>query len=143
MIQVQFTVWGEPQGKGRPRMGRAGGYTSIYTPKETRAYEERIRAAYLSQFSTFRFPKDAVLDLQVLAYCGIAKSTSNKKRLLMLSHVLRPSKKPDGDNILKAVADALNEVAYDDDKQLVDMQIHKFFAEEPRIEIRLQEVRNE
>lgn len=50
----------------------------------------------------------------------------------MLDGQIRPTKKPDSDNILKAVADALNQVAYRDDKQIVDTQVRKFYSETPR-----------
>ena len=46
---------------------------------------------------------------------------------------------PDGDNILKAVADALNGVCYKDDKCLIKMSIEKFYSDVPRIEVVVQE----
>lgn len=46
---------------------------------------------------------------------------------------------PDGDNILKAVADALNSVCYKDDKCLIKMSIEKFYSDVPRIEVVAQE----
>ena len=42
--------------------------------------------------------------------------------------------------MLKMVADALNQVAYKDDTQIVDCQVRKFFSEEPRIEVIIREV---
>jgi len=57
----------------------------------------------------------------------------------MLSGKIRPTKKPDGDNILKAVADALNGVCYKDDKCLIKMSIEKFYSDVPRIEVVAQE----
>ena len=42
---------------------------------------------------------------------------------------LRPDKKPDMDNILKAVLDALNKVAYEDDKQVVELIGRKYYTE--------------
>ena len=46
---------------------------------------------------------------------------------------------PDGDNILKAVADALNGVCYKDDKCLIKMSIEKFYSDVPRIEVVVKE----
>ena len=58
----------------------------------------------------------------------------------MLCEEIRPTKKPDGDNILKAVADALNGVCYKDDKNIVKMSIEKFYSDMPRIDVIIQEV---
>ena len=46
---------------------------------------------------------------------------------------LHPTKKPDADNIGKIVADALNGVAYQDDAQIILLQIRKTYSEEPRV----------
>lgn len=53
----------------------------------------------------------------------------------MLNGELLPAKKPDIDNIAKAVLDALNSVAYRDDTQIVELQIRKQYSEKPRLEI--------
>lgn len=58
----------------------------------------------------------------------------------MLNGELMPAKKPDIDNIAKAVLDALNSVAYRDDTQIVELQIRKQYSEKPRLEIRMEEL---
>ena len=58
----------------------------------------------------------------------------------MLNGELMPAKKPDIDNIAKAVLDALNSVAYRDDTQIVDLQIRKQYSEKPRLEICMEEL---
>ena len=57
-----------------------------------------------------------------------------------LENIIRPIKKPDMDNVIKMVADALNQVAYKDDTQIVDCQVRKFYSEEPRVEVIIREV---
>ena len=54
------------------------------------------------------------LDMRIFAYYGIPKSTSKRKKALMLEGVIRPSKKPDIDNVVKVIADSLNKIAYKD-----------------------------
>ena len=49
-------------------------------------------------------------------------------------------KKPDGDNILKVVCDALNGLAYRDDIQLAEKHIYKEYAEKARLEIVLMKI---
>ena len=53
----------------------------------------------------------------------------------MLDGIIRPTKKPDADNVLKVVADSLNHIAYKDDSQIVDAYVRKFYCEKPRIEV--------
>ena len=86
------------------------------------------------------FADDAMLDVRIIAYYEIPKSTSKKKRAEMLAHKIRPTKKPDWDNIGKIVCDSLNLVAYHDDSAVVDSQVRKFYSEQPRIEVIIQEV---
>lgn len=80
------------------------------------------------------FPEGAMLDVRIIAYYEIPKSTSKKKRREMLEHRIRPTKKPDWDNIGKIVCDSLNLVAYHDDSAVVDAQVRKFYSETPRVD---------
>lgn len=137
-MEVNFTLEGEPKGKGRPRFNTKTGRT--YTPSDTKSYERNVRNAYIFQCNNFKFSDDAMLDMRIKAYYGIAKSDSKKVKAAKLEGLLRPTKKPDMDNVVKIVADALNEVAYHDDTQVVDCQVRKFYSEVPRIEVRLIEV---
>lgn len=135
-MKIAFTVEGEPRGKERPRFGSR----QVYTPDKTTTYENQIKIAYYEQCGNVKFPEDSQLELFVTAYYKIPKSASKKKKAAMLSEQIRPTKKPDGDNILKVVADALNGVCYKDDKNLVSMSIEKFYSDMPRIEVVVQEV---
>ncbi len=135
--KIAFTVAGEPKGKERPRFCHNG---QIYTPKQTTTYEQQIIFDYYKQCGNVKFDENSQLELFVKAYYKIPKSASKKKRMAMLSEEIRPTKKPDGDNILKAVADALNGVCYKDDKNIVKMSIEKFYSDVPRIEVVVQEV---
>lgn len=138
--KINFTVAGEPKGKARPRFARVYDGVSVRTPKGTKEYEQNIKVTYLEQCGNVKFPEDSQLELSVAAYFKIPKSGSKKKRIAMLCEEIRPTKKPDGDNILKAVADALNSVCYKDDKNIVKMSIEKFYSDMPRIDVIVQEV---
>ena len=138
-MKVKFTVLGEPAGKGRPRFSRQGPFVRTYTPDKTVAYEDLVKLEYHRQCKGFRFDDGQPLDMRVTAYYSIPKSVSKRKRQAMLDHKVRPMKKPDNDNIVKMVQDALNQIAYRDDVQIVDCQLRKFFSEEPRVVITIQE----
>lgn len=135
--QVRFTVLGEPMGKGRPRFNTQT--VKAFTPKQTVNYETLVHTEYMVQCRGFRFPDDAMLDMRILAYYSIPKSNSKKVKAQKLANVIRPTKKPDMDNVVKMVADALNQVAYKDDTQIVDCQVRKFYSAKPRIEVIIRE----
>lgn len=131
-MKAQFSILGEPQGKGRPRFSTFGGRVTTRTPDKTVLYENLIKTEYMNQ-SGIRFDDEAMLDVRVFAYYGIPKSVSKKKRQAMLDHKIRPTKKPDFDNIGKVVCDSLNGVAYRDDAQVVDAMVRKFYSDTPRV----------
>ena len=138
-MKVKFTVLGTPQGKGRPRFTKVGNFVKAYTPDSTVSYENLIKLEYRRQCRDYRFPEEIPLDVRIMAYYDIPKSASKKKRQEMISHQLRPMKKPDNDNIIKCVLDALNQIAYKDDVQVADCQIRKFYSESPRIVVSITE----
>lgn len=135
-MKVRFTVPGEPKGKGRPRMTKTG---HTYTPQDTVLYENLVKLEYLQQCGKAKFDSKTPVDMRITAYFAIPKSTSKSKRQAMLDHKIRPIKKPDSSNILKAVEDALNGIAYADDAQIVDTQMRRFYSNEPRVVVTLQE----
>nr|DAG40359.1 MAG TPA: Endodeoxyribonuclease RusA [Caudoviricetes sp.] len=65
----------------------------------------------------------------------IPKSATKAKRELMLTGKIRPTVKPDWDNLGKLVSDALNGIAYDDDKSVVDASVRKYYSDRPRTQI--------
>lgn len=137
-MEVKFTILGEPKGKGRPRFCRNTGHA--ITPKDTVNYETLVHMEYVAQCEEFRFPDDAMLDMRIRAYYSIPKSASKKKRAAMIIGEIRPTKKPDMDNVVKIIADSLNQVAYRDDTQIVDCQCRKFYSDNPRVEVMIKTV---
>lgn len=129
MNEIYFVVKGKAQPKQRPRF--SNGHT--YTPKPTLDYEKKIREAYLSEdFERLSGPLEMVLNF----YFEIPKSTPKKLRDQMLIAKIRPTKRNgDVDNLFKVVADALNDVAYDDDAQIVQATVNKWYGREPLVEI--------
>lgn len=139
-MTYEFTVPGDPRGKGRPRFFRAGAHVGTYPDDKTAAYENLICMAFRAAFPGHQPISGTVLDLGLLIFIRIPKSASQRKRQMMLDGRLRPGKKPDSSNILKAVEDGLNGVAYRDDSQIVDHEIHKRYSTEPRLEVTITEV---
>lgn len=138
-MRAEFCVYGEPQGKGRPRFSTVCGHVKTQTPEQTVIYENLVRTEYRSQ-SGKRFPDDAMLDVRIFAYYSIPKSVSKKKRQAMLDKKVRPTKKPDFDNIGKVICDSLNGIAYRDDAQIVDSMVRKFYSETPRVVVSITDI---
>lgn len=139
-MRARFVVYGEPQGKGRPKFSKVGDHVKTRTPDQTVIYENLIKTEYRSQCNGLQFSDQAQLDMRVMAFYQMPSSVSKKKRQQMLDQKIRPTKKPDADNILKVVADSLNQIAYRDDAQIVDTQVRKFYSDRPRIEVVIQVV---
>nr|DAS64817.1 MAG TPA: Endodeoxyribonuclease RusA [Caudoviricetes sp.] len=135
--KVKFIILGEPNGKGRPKFDTRGPYVRAVTPKKTANYEALVKMEYQAQCDGFMFSRDAALGMLVTAYKPIPKSTSKKKRVLMIGDIIRPTKKPDWDNVGKIVCDALNKIAFCDDTQIVDGRVIKLYAEQPRVEVEI------
>ena len=139
-MMTLFTVLGAPQGKERPRAVKLRDRTIVYTPKKTRDYEREIATAYRTQCSGMF---SGAVAIEIHAYYEIPKSASRKRVLDMVSDRERPTKKPDGDNIAKAVCDALNGVAYKDDSQVVDLTVRKYFSKFPHIQVFISEAKTD
>lgn len=141
--RIQFVIPGPPQGKARPRVVRAkNGASLTYTPDKTVAYEELVRLRFKATAQGFHFPDDTQLAIQITAYYPVPRSKSKRIQSDMLAGVIRPTKKPDCDNIVKIICDALNGLAYKDDSQIVTTQIAKYYAEVPRAFVKIMEVRS-
>lgn len=138
-MKVEFIVKGDPFGWQRAGQNRKT--KAVYTQEKTRIHEQIVALSYKAAAEGFSFPKGTYICLRVYAYMRIPKSTSKKKRELMLSGQIRPTVKPDWDNLGKLVSDALNGVAYDDDKYVVDAVVRKFYSATPATKVIVEEVK--
>ena len=139
-MRAKFCIHGDPQGKGRPRFSTVCGHVHTRTPDETVLYENLVKAEYRQQVGV-KFPDDAMLDVRIFAYYPIPKSASKRKRQAMLEKKIRPTKKPDWDNVGKVICDSLNGIAYRDDAQVVDSMVRKFYGEDPKVVVTIEEIK--
>ena len=129
------TIPGEPVSKGRPRMTKRG---HTYTPKRTVDYERMVQTLFHSEYGSPKLEGPILLRLDL--YFGIPKSRSKATRKRMQQGLERPCKRPDIDNCMKAICDALNGIAYKDDSQIVAAVTQKFWADEPRAVVTIEEL---
>jgi Holliday junction resolvase RusA-like endonuclease len=138
MKRITFSVSGV-KGKGRPRASIIKGHPHIYTPKDTHDFEMHVATVYMLQ-GGFKFEEGLPLRISIRVFQAVPKGTSKANRKLMEEHRLRPMKLPDIDNVTKLVMDALNGVAYADDRQVVEIKAAKWYANENSMEITVSEV---
>ena len=137
-MMVMYTVYGEPVGKGRPRFTRRGNFVSTYTPQKTKTYEDEIRMMAIAAMGSSE-PLDTPVTVAIYIRVGIPASFSKQKRKDAIEGILKPTKKPDADDILKCFLDGMNGIVYLDDKQVVNLHITKVYAETPAVEVMVKE----
>jgi Holliday junction resolvase RusA-like endonuclease len=128
---IVIELAGEPRGKGRPRFARRTGHA--YTPAKTASFEACLKHE-ATLVMAGRPPLEGALRVRVLACFGIPQSWSAKKRIAAITGAIRPAKRPDLDNVCKML-DALNEVVWRDDAQVVEAWIEKYYTDRPRLRI--------
>jgi Holliday junction resolvase RusA-like endonuclease len=121
---VTIVVMGAPVGKGRPRFTRGG---HAYTPDKTRSYEQSVALAAKLEMRS-RQPIAGPVQMYFRAVFEIPKSWPEKKRMDAILGVIRPTVKPDTDNLIKAVADSLNGIVYRDDSQITEISGSKRYG---------------
>jgi Holliday junction resolvase RusA-like endonuclease len=135
MTAISFTIPGSPIGKGRPIAGKSfAGFTTLRTPAKTLRYESEVKL-FAAQAMAGRDPIVCAVKVVMHIFCAIPKSMTKKDRVLVERDELRPTKKPDVDNVVKAVFDGMNGVVWVDDVQVVDAIVRKRYAETPRVEV--------
>lgn len=137
MKKFDFLIEGPPKGKGRPRVTKNG----TFTPRETLDYERQVVNAWRSVAGDWMAAPGQPVAVRVIAYFDIPKSHPKWKREKEASGYLKPTKKPDADNIAKIIMDGLNGVAYNDDAQVTSLYVGKAFSPiGPFVEVSLSEV---
>lgn len=132
MTLVQFIVPGVAVGKGRPKVSSFGGHVRLYTPKKTEAYEGTV-AWYARMAMGERKPLECACSVLISVTAPVAVSWSKKDRAAALAGDKFPTGKPDLDNTVKALFDAMNEIVWKDDAQVCALSVHKRYGAEPGV----------
>ncbi|UOQ43375.1 RusA family crossover junction endodeoxyribonuclease [Halobacillus salinarum] len=136
---IEFTVLGEPVAQGRPRAGKTRkGKTVLYDPQKSRDFKQ-----YVGLVASQHAPSELLegpLNVKVKVYKPMLKRFSKKRTQEAESGLYRPLTKPDVDNYAKGIKDALNKVIWNDDSQVVEFTISKWYSSKPRIEVEVSEL---
>lgn len=130
---------GEPRGKGRPRFrvvpaaaGRPA-FGQAYTDAATRHYEDKLKqVAALAMRGCMPF--DGAVMVRVIARMPVPQSWPAKKQRDAHAGIVRPTGKPDADNLLKVI-DSCNGVVWNDDSQVVSAFVSKVYSAAPALVI--------
>jgi len=124
---AEFFFAVKPEPKLRPRLGRG----RVFTPAKTRRYEDEIR-----QLARLNY-RGPVLERPLALSVWFYLQQPKKCRWGY------PAVRPDLDNYIKAIKDALNGIVWKDDGLIVQLNAGKLYAEpntEVGIEVSVEEV---
>ena len=134
---LSFIVPGEVRGQGRPRTTIRGGYASIYDSPEDKANKHNIQL-YASEAmraigsNLIASPKKGI-SVEILCYLKVPETMSKKRKEMAYRGEIRPLRKPDLDNVMKAVLDACNGIVWVDDKEVTEAMICRYYSDRPKL----------
>ena len=132
----EFEIPGKIIGKGRPRLNSYTG--QVYTPTKTKDYENLVIQYFMLKYPRF-IPFEGRVSVEITANFEVPKSAKKQEKELMLENKLNPLKKPDIDNIVKIILDAMNECAFKDDTQITKLAVEKKYAQTESIYVKIEE----
>ncbi|CDA16100.1 MAG: RusA family crossover junction endodeoxyribonuclease [Clostridia bacterium] len=132
----EFEIPGKIIGKGRPRLNSYTG--AVYTPTRTKDYENLVMQYFMIKYPKFKQLEGRV-SVEIVANFEVPKSTKKQDKILMLENKINPIKKPDIDNIVKIILDAMNEIAFKDDTQITKLNVEKKYSETESVFVKIEE----
>ena len=136
---LTFEIPGKTKAKQSFKIGKEG---FKYTPADVKSYANWVRLCFMQKYPE-HLPSvfyDKSLMVEIDANMAIPKSFSKNKRELALGGFIRPQVKPDCDNIAKNINDALNGIAFPDDKQIATLVVRKWYADKENVTVNIAEV---
>lgn len=133
---IAFVIPGTPVGKGRPKFARRGNFVTTYTPEKTASYENLVKVK-AQEAMRGRPMIEGPVAVQIALFVTPPASWPDKKTRSALKHEIRPTTKPDMDNVIKGIFDAMNEIVWRDDKQVCELIVVKLYspAAEAKVEV--------
>lgn len=132
MAKIKVVIEGVPLPWKAPFVGSRGAYSPRYN--EMKIFKSEIAHQYGGPLI------ETAVNVDLIFYMPIPKSTSKKKRALMISGHLRPEGPPDRTNLAKLYEDCLQQIVIGKDSRIVDGRIAKFYGEIPRTEIYIESI---
>lgn len=137
--RVVFAIPGQPVAKGRPKFARQGSFVRTYTPEKTATYENLVKL-FATQAMSGRPPIEGPVELWLDINLQIPASWSKKRQREAAAGLVAATKKPDADNVLKAVKDGMNGIVWLDDAQAVEYRISKRYSTSPCVQVSVEQL---
>lgn len=137
--RVVFAIPGQPVAKGRPKFARQGSFVRTYTPEKTATYENLVKL-FATQAMSGRPPIEGPVELWLDINLQIPASWSKKRQRDAAAGLVAATKKPDADNVLKAVKDGMNGIVWLDDAQAVEYRISKRYSTSPCVQVSVEQL---
>ena len=134
MIQIMFTIYGEPVPKGRPRFSTRGKFPVAYTPEKTKNYESDVGMMAKAAMGASE-PLEGALEAFIYVTFPVPASYSKKRTEACLSDSEKHIKKPDLDNVVKAVLDGMSDIVFLSDSQITSIHATKVYGEVAKVEV--------
>lgn len=128
-MKQTFILLGNPKAQGRPKFYRRGNFVGAYDPKDSREYKETVAAQLAAQNPIYI--GEGAISLECEFTFTRPKSLPKK----VVDHL----KKPDLDNLVKGIKDAMKGIIWKDDSMVVSLTARKVYGDVPGVKI---EVRN-
>ncbi|API59540.1 hypothetical protein BSL82_09625 [Tardibacter chloracetimidivorans] len=127
---ASFVVPGEPVAWARA--GKNGKFS--FTPPKQRNFGAMVKIL-AAEAMDGREPYDGPVKLLVDVCLAIPASKPKKWQNDAALRLIRPVKKPDWDNAGKIISDALNGIVWNDDAQVIEATVRKFYDLTPRVQV--------
>jgi Holliday junction resolvase RusA-like endonuclease len=138
MLDLYMTLYVAPTPQGRARHAVINGKAMTYKSKRQKDNERELELAML-KFKP-QEPATCAVEIFVTAYIPIPSSASKNERYAMLGECVPHIKKPDLDNMLKNILDAMTRLGFwRDDSQVARIVAEKRYSACPRWEVRVVE----
>lgn len=138
MNVLKIEIPGDVQAQQRPKFSRYGNNMSVRDPKESKDYKSFVRLVASQVAPDTLITEEIRLTIDVYRKMPKAISNSKKKLQQALNGELRPTTKPDIDNLAKGIKDGLSKVIWHDDSQVTELVARKWYSDNPRAEVTIE-----
>ena len=144
-MRLQLTIPGPPQGQGRARIGRtSAGRAVAFTDPKTRSYAQLIQGEWIAADRPALGPGPYTLLVQAFHQRPAGHYRKDGQTLSAAGQRQRFPGKPDLDNIVKGILDALSSVgAIPDDRELIYLTAGKYWDGHARVQVEAQSLSGE
>ena len=132
MKKISFTIWGTPVTWKRVMRGKFG---QSFNDGKMVSYQNRVIDLFRENtgFAWVKTKQPVMIELK--AYFKVPQSFPKWKKRLAEKEALPYLSFPDADNLMKNIADALQDTAYDNDSCVTDILVRKRYSPNPRAEV--------